>query len=106
MDEKIVALWGEISVSVLWIGLVGAALFVAFALKNTEMLLLIVGAIIANGTTIVNYWLGSSSGSKRKDAVIASANFAGLRRTPADPLAASLGASPSPSEGRGPAETG
>jgi hypothetical protein len=40
-------------------------------LKNDNLLLLIGGAIIANATTAAQFYLGSSSGSQKKDAVIA-----------------------------------
>ena len=53
------------------------ALIVAFFTKDTpigaSLLQLTVGAAIANATTAVGFWLGSSSGSQKKDDVIGAA---------------------------------
>lgn len=80
MDEKIIALWGQISTSILTQLIFAVLAFLAFWLRNEQMELLVVGAAIANATTVVNYWLGSSSGSKGKDATIA-----GQAESPAPP---------------------
>jgi len=39
-------------------------------MHDMSLLLLVVGAVIANATTVVNYWVGSSSGSQKKDDTI------------------------------------
>jgi hypothetical protein len=39
--------------------------------KDQQLQLLIAGAIVANATTVINWFFGSSSGSERKDAIIA-----------------------------------
>lgn len=44
---------------------------IAWWTKNETAFNLLVGAAISNSTTVVNYWLGSSSGSSAKDATIA-----------------------------------
>ena len=44
---------------------------IAYWAKNDTAFNLLVGAAITNSTTVVNYWLGSSSGSSAKDATIA-----------------------------------
>jgi len=46
------------------------ALVVSFFFRDSGLLNLTVGAAIANATTAVGYWLGSSSGSKGKDEAI------------------------------------
>jgi hypothetical protein len=77
MDSKIVSLWGAIIVSVVTLLTFSGALVVAFYIKETDvgksLLQLIVGAAIANATTAVGFWLGSSSGSQKKDDVIGAA---------------------------------
>lgn len=71
MDDKTVSTWGQISVSSIALLTFAGCLIVSFLLKDSQMELLVVGAAVANATTVVNYWLGSSSGSKGKDATIA-----------------------------------
>lgn len=77
MDAKIVSLWGAIIVSVVTLLTFSGALVVAFYIKETDvgksLLQLTVGAAIANATTAVGFWLGSSSGSQKKDEVIGAA---------------------------------
>lgn len=84
MDPKILSLWGAIIVSVVTLATFTGALVVSFltlsyskdpdVLKLTTSLLnLTVGAAIANATTAVGFWLGSSSGSQKKDEVIGAA---------------------------------
>lgn len=59
--------WGAIIVSVVALVTFTGALIVAFFLRDSGLLNLTVGAAIANGTTAVGYWLGSSAGSAKKD---------------------------------------
>jgi hypothetical protein len=73
MDVKIVSTWGAIIVSVLALLIFTGALVVAFFHPELNLLQLTVGAAIANATTAVGYWLGSSSGSQKKDEVIGAA---------------------------------
>jgi hypothetical protein len=47
-----------------------AAIVIAWWTKDASLGILL-GAAATNATTVVNYWLGSSSGSKAKDATIA-----------------------------------
>ncbi len=63
--------WGAIAVSVLTLITFVGALIASFITKDSTMLSLAVGAAVANATTVVNYWLGSSSGSQKKDDMIA-----------------------------------
>jgi len=49
------------------------ALVVSFFFADKGLLNLTVGAAIANVTTAVGFWLGSSSGSQKKDDVVSAA---------------------------------
>lgn len=64
--------WGAPAVSFVvtlgFMGLTGALMF--RAVPDTQAFLLIVGAMIAAFTQVVAYWLGSSVGSKVKDATL------------------------------------
>jgi len=79
MDSKTVSLLGAIIVSVVALVTFTGALIVAFLLKDEPLIQLTVGAAIANATTAVGFWLGSSSGSQKKDDVIGAALAAGGR---------------------------
>jgi hypothetical protein len=59
----------QLVVSVVALGIFAIALVVAWWTKS-ESLNLLLGAASANATTVVAYWLGSSSGSRSKDATI------------------------------------
>ena len=63
--------WGAIAVSIVGILTFDGALVISFVLKDPTMMALTVGAAVAMGTTVVNYWLGSSAGSQKKDETIA-----------------------------------
>jgi hypothetical protein len=71
VSQDAIRTWGAIVVSVLAILTFIGALVVAFFLREPGLLNLAVGAAIANATTAVQYWMGSSAGSARKDDVIA-----------------------------------
>lgn len=62
--------WTPLAVSVQVQIVFVAALIIAWVTKSQALDLLLGGAL-TNATTVVNYWLGSSSGSKGKDALIA-----------------------------------
>jgi hypothetical protein len=81
MDSKTVSLWGAIIVSIVTLLTFTGALIVSFLFygKDSGLLNLTVGAAIANATTAVGFWLGSSSGSQKKDDVIGAALGAGSR---------------------------
>ena len=71
----------QLIVSVVAMGIFAVALVVAWWTKS-ESLNLLLGAASANATTVVAYWLGSSSGSRAKDATIqAQANLQPPRPT-------------------------
>jgi len=63
-------LWGAIIVSVVTLLTFTGALVVAYIKGDPALLNLTVGAAIANATTAVGFWLGSSSGSQKKDDLI------------------------------------
>ena len=54
--------WGAIAISVLASLIFVVAFVVAYFSHDTNSLALLVGATIANFTTAVSYWLGSSCG--------------------------------------------
>ncbi len=49
-----------------------AALIIAYIAKDEGNLGLLIGAVIANASTVVSFWLGSSAESARKTDLIAS----------------------------------
>lgn len=59
-----------------------AAFVVAFLSKDQANLGLLIGASIANFTTVVSYWVGSSAGSQKKDEIIAASSPPSIRRDP------------------------
>ena len=71
MDPKPAALWGAIATSLISMVTFAGCLVAAFFVHDPGLLNLAVGASIANATTVVNFWLGSSSGSQKKDETIA-----------------------------------
>jgi hypothetical protein len=72
MSLDTLARFGAILTSLVTMLAFAVALVFAYIYKDTQNLSLIIGAIIANATTVVSYWLGSSSGSARKTEIIAS----------------------------------
>ena len=77
MDPRTATLWGAIIVSIVTLLTFTGALVVSFFFKDSGLLNLTVGAAIANATTAVGFWLGSSSGSQKKDDAIIGAALAG-----------------------------
>lgn len=73
MDSQTISSWGAIATSVLTLLTFAGTLVIVFFFKDSGMLNLMVGAVIANATTAVNFWLGSSSGSQKKDDALARA---------------------------------
>lgn len=63
-------LYGAILVSCVSLAIFLAAICIAWWTKDTSLQILL-GMAGTNATTAVGYWLGSSSGSKAKDGVIA-----------------------------------
>lgn len=69
--SSLVSMYGAIAVSVLSLVIFSVCLGVAFFLKDSNAMTLLIGAAIANSTACVQYWIGSSSGSQKKDETIA-----------------------------------
>ncbi len=92
MDAKTVSAWGAIIVSVVALATFTGALVVSFFFKDSGLLNLTVGAAIANATTAVGFWLGSSSGSQKKDDVIGAALASGPGAGATGPGAGATGA--------------
>lgn len=65
-----VSTYGPIVVSVLSLALLAVAMGVAWWTKDPSLPILL-GVAGSNATTVVGYWLGSSVGSKAKDATMA-----------------------------------
>jgi hypothetical protein len=65
--------WGAIIISMTVMVTFTGSLVVSFFFKDSGLLNLTVGAAIANATTAVGFWLGSSRGSQTKDAALATA---------------------------------
>lgn len=59
-----------LAVSIFTLGIFLAAMVIAWWTNNKSLDLLL-GAAAANATTVVSFWLGSSSSSRAKDATIA-----------------------------------
>jgi hypothetical protein len=88
MDARAVSLWGAVIVSTVTLLTFTGALVVSFFFKDPGLLNLTIGAAIANATTAVGFWLGSSSGSQKKDDVIGAA--LGVRGGAAAPVVTAI----------------
>ena len=66
-----IADYGSLAVSILTLATFAVAFILAYWKQDQQSVLLLVGAIVANATTTVGFWLGSSNGSQKKDATIA-----------------------------------
>lgn len=49
-----------------------AALIVAYFSKDSANLTLLIGAVVANASSVISFWIGSSAGSARKTELLAS----------------------------------
>ena len=72
MTNSNIQILGSIIVSFVVLLTFVVALGVSFFMKDSTMMALTVGAAVANATTAVGFWLGSSSGSQKKDEVLVS----------------------------------
>jgi uncharacterized membrane protein len=70
-------LYGAMVVSLASMGAFLVAFAVAYFMKDNNNLTLLIGAVIANSTTAVSFWLGSSAGSQRKTELQAPATTQG-----------------------------
>jgi hypothetical protein len=63
--------WVKPSIGIFSFVIFAAALFVTWKFSQTAAFNLLVGAVIANVTTVIGYYFGSSSGSAHKTALLA-----------------------------------
>ena len=64
-------LWAKPAVSVYAMTIFIIALGIAYMAKDSSSLTMMMGAAISMGSTVINYWLGSSSGSSKKTDIMA-----------------------------------
>lgn len=62
--------WGPVITTGIFGGAFLAAVIWAYVANDAQSKSVLLTAVITNATTAVNWWLGSSSGSQKKDAVI------------------------------------
>ena len=74
--------WGATVISVTGMAIYLAAIGVAYLKGNDTLLTALCGVAATNATTIVGFWVGSSSGSQKKDDNLAIAAAAGLPVAP------------------------
>jgi len=67
MDFRSIMTAGAVLVSVVTMGAFLTCLALAYHHGDQNSISLLVGAVIANATTTVGFWLGSSAGSQKKD---------------------------------------
>lgn len=60
------ASWAKPVISIVAMGIFLVAMLIAYSLKESGALNIMLGTAAAMGLSVVNYWLGSSSGSDRK----------------------------------------
>ena len=65
-------LWAKPSISVVGLAIFAIGYGIAFVMKDATVQTMYAGAAIAMGQQVIGYWLGSSAGSTKKDATIAS----------------------------------
>ena len=63
--------WAKPSIGIFSFVVFAAALFVTWKTDQKEAFNLLIGAVIANVTTVIGYYFGSSSGSAQKTALLA-----------------------------------
>ena len=76
------SLWGAPAISIYTLTIMIGAMAIAWLTKNDNAMTLLTGAAIANATTIINFWVGSSAGSQKKDETIAAQSAAASKGTP------------------------
>ena len=62
---------GAIVISALALLIYAGAFAVAYFMKSETMLNVLIGTAATNAAAVVQYWVGSSAGSKKKDDTIA-----------------------------------
>lgn len=74
--------WGTPAVAIYALSIFVVALIIAYVKGSENLLTILLGVAAANATTAVNFYLGSSSGSNRKDLIIHDAQRALANSTP------------------------
>lgn len=64
-------IWAKPSIGVYSLTLFALCLGISWWLKNDTAFNLMIGAVIANANTVMQFYFGSSSGSQKKDETIA-----------------------------------
>lgn len=85
-QTDIVVAIGKIVVSIVVLGIFVAAICIAWWTKDSSLPVLL-GMAGTNAATAVGYWLGDSSGSQGKDAMIAAQNASSTTTTVTAPPA-------------------
>lgn len=62
--------WAKPSIGIYSLALFLAGLGIAWWTKNDTAFNLLIGAVISNATTVIQYYFGSSSGSTQKTALL------------------------------------
>lgn len=70
-DVNSLSEYGAIAVSILTLLTFAGCLVIAYVSRDQTSIALLVGAVVANASTAVSYWLGSSRGSQKKDEIMA-----------------------------------
>jgi len=65
-------LWAKPAVSFFAMGIFVAAFVIAYLANDKTSLTLLMGVAGSMGTTVVNYWVGSSAGSDKKTELLSS----------------------------------
>lgn len=66
----VVMVYGSIITSALASVAFCTALIIAYMSKDQPNLALLIGCVVTNFTAVVQYWIGSSAGSQKKDDII------------------------------------
>ena len=72
MDPKIIRAWGQIVVSFYALTIFAVMAFYVFWTRSTELMQIVVAAVMGYAAASFNFYLGDSSSSQTKDDVIAS----------------------------------
>ena len=77
--QSAVEKWGAPSISVYSLTIFLAAIIIAYFKANDTLLTALLGVAATNATSVVQFWVGSSSGSQKKDDTIAAQSIQGTK---------------------------
>lgn len=81
-----ISITGAVLISLIVVSMFGLVCFALFFLsipqEMKELAMLLLGILGAGFTSVINYWMGSSSGSQKKDDTIAKAAEAAAAKLP------------------------